>query len=251
VEHVHRPDASRADVCESKRRKRVSRVARFAPHDSIQRRLVVPVHAPPPARARGRRDVRRDLEPEPALEKLAPQRVVRRQTPRATTDGGETRRVDASLRGEIRGRRSASRSASGTEVEKTRAGVSAFGARIRDGLPTPAPSRRVARTLARLVVARPRTTCTRTLVMTSSGSQSMGQNSTGGNDSVWTNWGCTMMSLHCTCRVAGASAEAPRASGLRADGPEPVRQHRRLAALMASGSRREDPPPGTAPRLRE
>jgi hypothetical protein len=87
--------------------------------------------------------------------------------------------------------------------------------------------------------------------MTSSGSQSMGQNSTGGNDSVWTNWGCTMMSLHCTCRVAGASAEAPRASGLRADGPEPVRQHRRLAALMASGSRREDPPPGTAPRLRE
>ena len=104
MEHVHRPDASRADVCESKRRKRVSRVARFALHDSIQRRLVVPVHAPPPARARGRRDVRRDLEPEPALEKLAPQRVVRRQTPRATTDGGETRRVDASLRGEMRGR---------------------------------------------------------------------------------------------------------------------------------------------------
>ena len=203
MEHVHRPDASRADIRESAR-KRVSRrrsVARFAPHDSIQRRLVVPVHAPPPARARGRLRVWSHLEPEPALEKLAPQRVVRRQTPRATTDGGETRRVDASLEMSERRGREACQSVE-RKTRRVGAGVRACGARIGDGFPGPAPSRRVSRTLARLVVARPRTTCTRTLVMTSSGSQSMGQNSTGGNDSVWTNWGCTMMSLHGTCRVA-------------------------------------------------
>ena len=38
--------------------------------------------------------------------------------------------------------------------------------------------------------------------MTSSGSQSMGQNSRGGNARVLTNFGCTMISLQFTFRVA-------------------------------------------------
>ena len=88
MEHVHRPDAPRAPkrvaaAAESRRR-----IRRFAPHDSVQRRLVVPVHATPPARVRGRRAVRRDLEPEPAAEKLAPQRVVRYEPARAPARSG-------------------------------------------------------------------------------------------------------------------------------------------------------------------
>ena len=71
-----------------------------------------------------------------------------------------------------------------------------------------------------------RTRWTRTLVMTSSGSQSNGQNSIGGRCRLLTNDGCTMSALQ------GRFTSALLPSTFR--DPPPIRQHRRLAALMAS-----------------